>query len=117
MSDSGAGPAAAAEIVEIRTTFGSAEAAAACVTAIVGERLAACGQVDGPIRSTYWWQGAVETATEWRCTFKTTATRSAACRDAIVAAHPYETPELLLARVTADPGYAAWLRASLEGTP
>ena len=61
-----ADPGRDAEIVEIHTTFGSAAAAEACVTAIVGDRLAACGQIDGPISSTYWWQGRLETATEWR---------------------------------------------------
>lgn len=103
----------AAEIVEIRTTFDSAAAAESCVATIVRDRLAACGQVDGPIRSTYRWQGVVETATEWRCTFKTTVARAPACRDAIAAAHPYETPELILVRATASPAYAAWVRASV----
>lgn len=109
------GAARDAEIVEIRTTFGSAAAAEACVTAIVRDRLAACGQIDGPIHSTYWWQGRMETATEWRCTFKTSVTRATACRDAIAAAHPYETPELLLVRVTAAPAYAAWVDTSVGG--
>lgn len=102
----------ATEIVEIRTTFGSAEAAEACVTAIVRDRLAACGQIDGPLRSVYRWRGAVETATEWRCTFKTTLSRATACRAAIVASHPYETPEILLVRATATPAYADWVDAS-----
>lgn len=108
-----AGPAHDAEIVEIRTTFGSAAAAEACVRTIVGERLAACGQIDGPISSTYWWQGRMETALEWRCAFKTTVARSAACREAIGAAHPYETPEVLLVQATASASYAAWVAASV----
>ncbi|MFN9368231.1 MAG: divalent-cation tolerance protein CutA [Planctomycetia bacterium] len=112
-SDSGSGPPGGIEIVEICTTFGSADAAEACAQALVRDRLAACGQVDGPIRSTYWWQGKVETATEWRCTFKTTVARAAACRDAITAAHPYETPELLFIRALAAPAYAAWVAASV----
>lgn len=103
------------EIVEIRTTFGSAEAAEACVTAIVRDRLAACGQIDGPLRSIYRWRGAVETATEWRCTFKTTLSRATACRDAIAVSHPYETPEILLVRTTATPAYADWVDACTGG--
>ena len=39
----------------------------------MNERLAACVQVVGPIRSTYRWEGRVETATEWLCLAKTTA--------------------------------------------
>ena len=100
-------------LVEIRTTFPSRDAAEACVKGIVERRLAACGQVDGPVASTYRWRGAVESAVEWRCTFKTTAARSAACLAAVVAAHPYENPELLVAEVAAAPAYAAWVRESV----
>ena len=117
MSDSPTAADAAAEIVEIRTTFGAEDEAVACVTALVRDRLAACGQIDGPIRSVYRWQGAVETATEWRCTVKTTVARAAACRAAVAAVHPYETPELLTARVHAAPAYAAWLRDSVGEAP
>lgn len=106
-------PSRDTEIVEIRTTFGSAADAEGCVRAMVRDRLAACGQIDGPISSTYWWQGEMHTATEWRCAFKTTVARSAACRAAIAAVHPYETPEVLLVRATASAPYAAWVAASV----
>lgn len=101
------------KLVEIRTTFPGRDAAAACARRIVAERLAACCQVDGPVASTYHWQGAVESAEEWRCTFKTTAARSAACVAAVVAGHPYENPEVLVAEVAATPAYAAWVRESV----
>ena len=41
---------------------------------------------------------------------ETTPERAAACAAAIVAAHPYELPEVLLAAVTAAEPYAAWVR-------
>lgn len=100
-------------LVEIRTTFPAREAAEACARRVVAERLAACGQVDGPVASTYRWQGAIESAAEWRCTFKTTAARSAACVASVVAGHPYENPEVLVAEVAATPAYAAWIRESV----
>jgi periplasmic divalent cation tolerance protein len=100
-------------LVEIRTTFPDRDAAEACARRVVTARLAACGQVDGPVGSTYRWRGAVEEAEEWRCTFKTTAIRSAACIEAIVAGHPYENPEVLAAGVEATPAYAAWVRESV----
>jgi periplasmic divalent cation tolerance protein len=100
-------------LVEIRTTFPDRDAAEACVRRVVAERLAACGQVEGPVGSTYRWRGAIEAAEEWRCTFKTSAIRSAACIEAIVAGHPYETPEVIAAGVEATPAYAAWVRESV----
>lgn len=101
------------EIVEIRTTFPDRAAAVACAERLIAGRLAACGQVDGPLASTYRWAGRIESAEEWRCTCKTSAARSAACIDAIVAEHPYENPELLVTAVTAAPAYAAWVRAAV----
>lgn len=104
---------AADAVAEIRTTFAARDAAVACASRLVGARLAACVQIDGPVHSTYRWQGAVETAEEWRCTCKTTPARAAACVAAIVAGHPYATPEVLVRQATATPAYAAWVRESV----
>lgn len=102
-------------IVEIRTTLGDRTAAEALAALLVRERLAACVQIDGPVASTYAWRGAVENAQEWRCTCKTTPARATAARAAIVAAHPYETPEILESPAAASADYAAWVRSSVDG--
>lgn len=106
---------ASAMIVEIRTAVGDRAAAEALAARLVGERLAACVQVDGPVDSTYAWRGGVETAQEWRCTCKTTRGRAAACRAAILAAHAYELPEILESESVATAAYAAWVGASVDG--
>ena len=100
-------------VTEICTTFATRGAAVAIANRLVAAKLAACVQIDGPVHSTYRWQGAVETADEWRCTCKTTPTRAAACVAAIVAAHAYATPEVLVRQATATPAYAAWVRESV----
>ena len=100
-------------IVELRTTFARREDALACAERLVRERLAACVQVDGPITSVYRWEGAVETADEYRCTCKTSRERAAACMAAIRATHAYQTPEVIFSEVIASPAYAAWVRASV----
>lgn len=102
-----------AVLVEILTTCPSEEAAAALAARLVRERLAACVQIDGPVRSTYMWKGSIETATEWRCTCKTTAARAAACVATIAACHPYETPEIITKPITASPAYATWVSESV----
>lgn len=102
-------------IVEIRTTFGQRAAAEACAGRLVEERLAACVQVDGPVRSVYRWNGRVETVEEFRCTCKTTAERAQACVAAIEHGHDYKTPEIILSPVTATPAYASWVRVSVAG--
>lgn len=99
-----------AELVQVITTIDSRPAAEALADTLVSERLAACVQLDGPLRSTYRWQGAVERAEEWRCTAKTTRARVAALADRIRALHSYQQPEILVTPVLdADPGYAAWV--------
>lgn len=101
-------------LIEIRTTFATRAAAIACGEQLVQAGLAACVQVDGPITSTYRWQGAVETAEEWRCTCKTAAAFCQLCLAAIGQLHDYATPELIVSDVAASAGYAAWVRASLR---
>ena len=100
-------------LVEIRTTCATEEAAAALAARLVRDRLAACVQIDGPVCSTYVWKGRPETATEWRCTCKTTTARSADCAAAIAAGHTYETPEIIIAPIMASAAYAAWVSESV----
>ncbi|MFM8827332.1 MAG: divalent-cation tolerance protein CutA [Actinomycetota bacterium] len=97
-------------IVEICSTFGSRERADDCAARLVRQRLAACVQVDGPLRSTYRWQGAVETAEEWRCICKTTPGRTTDCLEAIKVGHEYEVPQAVVTRCLGTPDYAAWVR-------
>ena len=77
---------------------------------LVAERLAACVQVQAPVRSVYRWQGAVESAPEQLLHVKTTARRVADLRRRLRDLHPYEVPELVvLPIVEGDPAYLAWL--------
>ena len=104
-------------VAEIRTTFAARAAAEACANRLVAARLAACVQIDGPVHSTYRWQGEVETAEEWRCTCKTTPARAEACVAAIIATHAYANPEVLVRQATTTPAYAAWVRESVAEGP
>lgn len=99
------------ELTEIRTTFPTREAAEACAAALVADRVAACVQIDGPVQSTYRWQGGIERAAEFRCTCKTAPERANDCVAAIVRMHGYETPEIIVSSVVASPAYAAWVRS------
>ena len=82
---------------------------------LVGERLAACVQVLGPITSTYWWQSQRETAEEWQCVAKTDRRLYAEVEAAIKAHHSYTTPEILALPILAGhAAYLAWLEAELK---
>ena len=99
---------------QVTTTFPDETAARQIAAALVGERLAACAQVAGPIESTYRWDGRIETAREWYIHFKTTAARASDLRSRLRQLHPYDTPEIIvLPIVDGDPAYLRWIEASV----
>lgn len=105
-----------AQVVQVVTATDSRAAADALARSAVEARAAACAQVDGPIDSTYRWQGAVESAEEWRITFKTTTSAYGRLEAFIRERHSYDMPEILCTPVTAgNPAYLAWVER--EATP
>jgi periplasmic divalent cation tolerance protein len=93
----------------VTTTAGEAEAAAIAET-LVQERLAACVQVIGPVASTYWWQGKIETSREWQCWIKSSRDLYDQVEQAIRRLHSYEVPEILAIPIlSASAAYLAWL--------
>lgn len=104
------------DVIAIATTFASRESAEACGRTLVEARTAACAQIEGPLTSVYRWQGAVETAAEWRCTCKTTAAREAECIAAIRRLHDYQTPQITVARLGCTSDYAAWVCQSVAAS-
>jgi periplasmic divalent cation tolerance protein len=103
--------------VQVVTTVGTREDADRIARAVVEQRLAACAQVTGPITSTYWWEGAIETGEEWLCVIKSTEAAYPALEEAIRAIHPYEVPEIMAVPVVAgSAAYLAWLEGEIGGT-
>ena len=83
---------------------------------IVEARLAACANILPQMVSVYRWKGAVEEAAEAVLILKTAADRADAAMRALLAAHPYETPGVLVLPVAqVSSGYRAWLLGELAG--
>jgi periplasmic divalent cation tolerance protein len=102
------------DFIQITTTTATESAAQAIARTLVERRLAACAQIIGPIASTYWWQNEIETAQEWLCVMKSHRHLYKAVEQAILELHSYETPEILVAPVTAgNARYLAWIDANL----
>ncbi len=98
------------ELVQVSSTTDSPEAAAELTRSAVEARVAACGQVVGPITSVYWWEGKVDTAQEWLVLFKTAADRSEALVEHLRSRHSYEVPEIICTPVTGgNPAYMSWV--------
>jgi periplasmic divalent cation tolerance protein len=107
-----------AEFLQVITTTDSEAGARALARSVVGQRLAACAQVSGPVSSVYWWQGNLEEATEWTIVFKTLGAHWPALRDFVKAHHSYTVPEILAVPVSeGDADYLSWLREHATGGP
>ncbi len=102
------------DCVQIQTTAGSKEEADRLASVLLERRLAACVQVLGPMESRYWWEGALESATEWLCLAKTTADRVDDVVAAIAEVHSYDTPEVLATAVSGgNERYLRWVEETV----
>jgi periplasmic divalent cation tolerance protein len=100
--------------IQVVTATATQQDAQKIATALVTQRLAACAQVLGPIRSTYRWKGQIESADEWLCLAKTLHTHYEAVQSAIRDLHSYEVPEIVATPlVAASEAYLAWIRAEV----
>jgi periplasmic divalent cation tolerance protein len=96
------------------STVGTAEDAERIGRALVGRRLAACVSVVPGVVSIYRWKEGVERDEERLLVVKTRAEKVEALREALVALHPYELPELVVLRVEAGHApYLAWIADSV----
>jgi periplasmic divalent cation tolerance protein len=59
-------------VISIYAIFANAEEAERIGRAVVEDRLAACVNILGPVRSIYRWKGEIESADEVAAIFKTT---------------------------------------------
>ena len=101
---------AAAEFVVVLVTAGNRDEGLRIGRALVEERLAACVNVVGPMRSIYRWEGAVEEADEHLLVVKARARDLDALGARVRALHSYDVPEVLALPVTAgSEDYLAWL--------
>ena len=104
------------DVMLVLTTVPDDATARRIAEVLVAERLAACVTVLGPARSTYRWQGTVESADELPLLLKTTAARWPALRDRLRALHPYDVPEMLAWRAADGwPAYLDWVRSETAG--
>ena len=97
------------ELILILTTMPDDSRADELAAALVGEKLAACVNVHGPMVSTYRWKGAVERETERQIVIKTTRARLPALEARLKTLHPYELPEWIVLGAEASAAYGQWV--------
>ncbi len=111
MAGSDAGHRAGSEYLQVQTTTDSRAEAMELVRAAVEARLAACGQVAGPVASTYWWNDEVERSEEWFAFFKTPSDRYDELAAFLAERHSYDAPEIVApALVAGSASFLNWIR-------
>ncbi len=94
----------------ISTTSDDREELVAIAERLIGDRLAACCQITGPLTSFYRWQGVVEQSIEWMCLIKTQAKLYPAVEQAIREQHHYVEPEIIATEIKlGSAGYLKWI--------
>jgi periplasmic divalent cation tolerance protein len=97
-------------------TAGSEEQANRIARVLVDDRLAACVNIVGPIRSIYRWRDAVEDEAEYLLLAKTTARMYGRLERRVKELHSYEVPEVVaLAPKRGSRDYFEWLTESVAG--
>jgi periplasmic divalent cation tolerance protein len=105
----------ATTFVVVLVTAGSAEEGRRIGHALVEERLAACVNVVGPIRSIYRWEGAVEEAEEHLLMMKARSADVPALTARVRALHSYDVPEVVALPLTGgSEAYLAWLATATD---
>lgn len=82
----------------------------AIADALVRQRLAACVQIMGEIRSRYWWDGRMHDEPEVMLCAKTTTALFPRLAECVTGIHSYEVPEIVFVPIPlATPQYLAWI--------
>lgn len=102
--------------VVVLSAVASAEDAERIAASLVEHDLAACVNVVPGVRSFYRWKGVLQRDEERLLVIKTRAERFEALREALVALHPYELPEVIALPIAAGHApYLEWITAGTGG--
>jgi periplasmic divalent cation tolerance protein len=99
-----------AKALEVHITAPDRAQAEALARMLVDQRLAACVNIVGGVRSIYRWDDQIQEADEVLCLVKTRPELLGPLTDRVRAAHPYEVPEILAFEVEeGNEDYLRWL--------
>ncbi|MDX2085366.1 MAG: divalent-cation tolerance protein CutA [Candidatus Melainabacteria bacterium] len=80
---------------------------------LVEQKRVACANLIPGIQSIYWWEGAVQEASEWLLILKTTVEQLPALLQWLPNEHSYSVPEVIALPITeGHPPYLRWITES-----
>ncbi len=100
------------DCIVVLVSVGSPAEGERIADALVGEHLAACVNIVGPIRSIFHWDNQIQREEEHLLVIKTRGALFAELEQRIKAMHSYQVPEIIALPITMGPAaYLDWLRA------
>jgi periplasmic divalent cation tolerance protein len=97
-------------VVQVQVVHDDRAALEKMIGDLVTEKLIACGQVMGPINSTFFWEGAIQKEEEWLALLKTSRHRVDQLVARLAEMHSYEVPEILVLEIkTGHIPYLDWV--------
>ena len=102
------------EMMMVFVTCDEGAQAEKIASSVVQERLAACVNIQGGVRSCYVWEGKLTWSEELLLVMKTSAGKLDALKKRVLELHSYEVPEIVAVRV--EDGlkeYLDWMRGSV----
>ena len=98
------------QILIIYVTFPNSKEADKCTEYLLSKNLVACANSNN-IKSTYPWDGNIESSTEIAVSYKTLIHRKSFVQRAIKAIHSYKVPCILAKKVEANLSYYNWIKS------
>jgi len=107
------------EFIVLHITVPDENTAASIAKDIVGQKLAACVNILGSIRSIYSWQDKIEDGKEVLMIIKTRRHLFEALSGRISGLHPYSVPEIIAMPIAeGSDKYLEWIReVTIKGSP
>jgi periplasmic divalent cation tolerance protein len=107
---------ATARHVIVLVTAPDLKTARAVAKAALTARLVACANLVPKLESHYWWRGKLEKSAEVLVMMKTLKRHLPALEAAVLAVHPYDTPEFVALPLSGgNERYLAWIGANADG--
>ena len=102
-------------MIVVFVTVGALEEGEQIAEALVSERLAACVNVVGPVRSIYSWEGSLQRDEEYLLIIKTRETSFEPLASRVRELHAYATPEIIALPIHAgSEAYLAWVAGATD---
>ncbi|MEV5569312.1 divalent-cation tolerance protein CutA [Spirillospora sp. NPDC052269] len=99
------------DVLQVSTTAESREVALRLMQSAVAAKLAASGQVSGPVESEFWHMNKLGSGEEWQVHLRTTRDRYEELEKHLIEQHPWDNPEVTYTVLAGGaPSYLAWVR-------